>query len=278
MQEEHKKMKFDKKIIIIIAAIAALVVIAVVATLVACGNSGNTPEGSESESTINLPEGSGESNEGENTEKEPTETGKEPEGTKAENPDKYTYADCNKTLYVYINGGGSVTLRSASYEYVTEIPHGTALTVIAVSTDAEGYWSKVVFGSKTGYVASKFLTPINVNEPQDFVAVDKTVTIEPMTGSLKVRDIPSMNGVVIGYVNTKAPVKVIAENTVDGWYKIEFTDANGKTATGYIVSDSKYFVGGETETEGETTSAETESAETESETETETETEPKSGK
>ena len=48
---------------------------------------------------------------------------------------------------------------------------------------------------------------------KDSTAVEKTVNIDPMTGSLNVREIPDMSGDIIAWVTSEAPVKVLAENT-----------------------------------------------------------------
>ena len=208
---------------------------------------------------------------------ETTEEETEAEETKApstsgvKDPGEYGYTDCNETLYVYINGGGEVTLRAADYEYLGTLKQGDKVTRIGVSNDADGYWSKVTVGGKTGYVASKFLSEINVLAPEGFTAVEKTVKIDPMTGSLNVREIPDMSGDIIAWVTSEAPVKVLAENTVSGWYQIETTNPEGKTVIGYIASNAEYFVKEETTTEA--TTAEVTEAETEAATEAETETE-----
>ena len=61
---------------------------------------------------------------------------------------------------------------------------------------------------------------------------------------------------IIGYAVAGKDIKVIAENTTTGWYKIEFVDVDGKTLTGYIASDAKYFVQDKnTSTEVDTTEA-----------------------
>ena len=206
------------------------------------------------------------------TEESGSEETKEPNTSNVKDPGEYSYTDCNETLYVYIPGGGELTLRNAEYEYLGTLKQGDKVTCIGVSTDADGYWSKVTVDGKTGYVASKFLSKINVLAPEGFTAVEKIVNIDPMTGSLNVREIPDMSGNIIAWVTSEAPIKVLAENTVDGWYQIETTTPAGTTVIGYIASNPEYFVKEETTTEettAEVTEAETETVETETvETET----------
>lgn len=255
----------------IIAIIAALLL---ALSLFAC----TEPEQTEETTTgnkIEIPTTAGETTADE-TESEEVETTVETNNNNGNNPGNFGYTDCNETVYVYIiydeenKGGDSVTLRAADYTYVTTLKVGDKVTKIGVSDDADGYWSKVIVGNKTGYVASKFLTKINVLDPAGFDNVTKTVNINPLTGSLNVRDIPSMSSNVIGHVSDKAPVKVIGEETVEGWYKIEFVDANNETKIGYIASNAEYFVQ-DKETTAETTEAATEEITTEAVVETEAE-------
>lgn len=70
---------------------------------------------------------------------------------------------------------------------------------------------------------------------------------------MNVRDLPSMDeSEVIGHVLEDAPIKVVAENTTDGWYKVEIKDYDGNTITGYLAANPKYV---EVETESATTEA-----------------------
>ena len=254
----------------IIAIIAALLL---ALSLFAC----TEPEQTEETTTgnkIEIPTTAGETTADE-TESKEVETTVETNNNNGNNPGNFGYTDCNETVYVYIiydeenKGGNSVTLRAADYTYVTTLTVGDKVTKIGVSDDADGYWSKVIVGDKTGYVASKFLTKINVLDPAGFDNVTKTVNINPLTGSLRVRDIPSMNSNIIGYVTAEKPVKVIGENTVDEWYKVEIV-VEGKTVIGYIASNAEYFVQ-DKETTAETTEAATEEITTEAVVETEAE-------
>lgn len=238
----------------IIAIIAALLL---ALSLFAC----NDPEQTEETTTgnkIEVPTTAGETTadetESDEDESKDSESDtEEPNTSGAKDPGEYAYTDCNETLYVYIVGGGELTLRTAEYEYLGTIKQGDKVTRIGLSNDDDNYWSKVVVGDKTGYVATKYLTEINVLAPAGYVEVSKTVNITALTGSLNVREIPSMDGDVIAWVTSAAPVKVIAENTETGWYKVEATTTDGKTVVGYIASNPEYF-----ETEEETTEAATE--------------------
>jgi len=240
-----------KKILAII--MAALMV----ATFAACNT---TPEETTEDGQINI---TTDETTGTETETD-TETGTEADtgSTSVGDPGEYEYStDKNGTVYVN-NPGSAVTLRSEDYAACGSVAHGTALERVGISTDEDNYWSKVLYQEKVYYVATKFLT--TMSDPDDgFVDVTKTVVINEKTGSMNVRNIPSMEGTVIGHVAHSVEITVLAENTETGWYKIEFTNANNEKDTGYIASNSEYFV----QDKNETTETDTE-ANTESDTET----------
>lgn len=254
-----------RKIIAIFAALLLSV------SLVACNNEEKTEE-TTTGTKIEVPTTEGETT-AESTEDETeVKTENNTPNTEIGDPGEYSYSDCNEDVYVN-NPGSEVTLRSAEYEALGTVKHGDKLKRIGLSTDNANYWSKVTLGEKTYYIASKFLT--TMKDPNEgFADVTKTVYINAMTGSLKIRNIPSMDSTVIGYAVENEAIKVIAENTITGWYKIEFVNADNVTTTGFIASNAEYFVQDE-ETTVETTEAVTE---TEAESVTETETAAPAGK
>ena len=243
-----------KKILAII--MAALMV----ATFAACNE---TPEETTEDGQINI---TTDETTGTETETD-TETGTEAQtgSNKVGDPGEYEYStDKNGTVYVN-NPGSAVTLRSEDYAACGSVAHGTALERVGISTDEDNYWSKVLYEEKVYYVATKFLTTIG-DPDAGFVEVTKTVVINEKTGSMNVRNIPSMEGTIIGHVSCGVEITVLAENTETGWYKIEFTNTSNEKAIGYIASNSEYFE----KDKSETTDAATE-ANTESDTETSTE-------
>jgi hypothetical protein len=235
-------MKFDKKIIIIIAAVVALAVIASVASLVACGN-GNNPENGETESTINVPGESGNENESD-------------EGN--ENTGELTFTDCAPADVYVLNKNGALNLRTAP-NYTADsvkvsVPNGTKLSKIAVSNNGE--WFKVEYNNEVLYVVSKYTTNF-ADLDAGFVACEKTLVKND--GSLTIRIEPAVsNNDVLGYYSAGDEITVVAENKDLGWYKVEFVDTDGNKIFGYIANDAKYFEGGEEESTTETTEAETE--------------------
>lgn len=175
------------------------------------------------------------------------------------NPGDYDYTTLTTPETVYITSStGAANLRDADYKKVGSLENGAAIERVGVSTDADGYWSKVIYEGNTCYIASKFVTTI-ADPDAGFVACDKTVYLKEGVGSMNVRNLPSIEeSEIIGHVQADAPIKVVAENTTDGWYKVEIKDYEGNTITGYIAANPKYV---EVETEGATTEGATTEAE-----------------
>ena len=168
--------------------------------------------------------------------------------TEIGDPGEYSYTECDQTVYVN-NPGSEVTLRSADYVAMGSLKHGAEIKRIGISTDANNFWSKVVYNGETYYMASKYITTMQ-NPTDGFTEVSKTVYISPKTGSLNIRNIPSMEGYIVGHAVSGVGIKVVAENTTTEWYKIEFVNADGVKEYGYIASDAKYY---ETSTNNSTT-------------------------
>ena len=156
-------------------------------------------------------------------------------------PGEYDYTECDQTVYVN-NPDSAITLRASNYEAKGSIPHGTELRRIGISDDASNYWSKVIYDEQEYFVASKFLTTIS-DPDEGFVAVDKTVVVNDKTGSLNIRNIPAMEGIILGWAIAGEEIHVVAENTETGWYKIEFIPyGDTEVSYGYIKSAKDCFV------------------------------------
>ena len=205
--------------------------------LVAC-NTGNEEE-TTGTGSINVPGEGTDTDGGEDGSEVETDTPK----VEAGDPGEYTYSECNET--VYVNNGSAVTLRTAEYEAKGSVAHGTGLQRIGLSTDADKYWSKVIYNEEIYYVATQFLTTYNINDIDDgFVAVEKIVVVNDETGSLNIRNIPTFEGsVVVGWAVAGVETKVVAENTTTGWYKVEYKPyGSDEVAYGYIKSGADNFV------------------------------------
>ena len=229
-----------KKIIVIFTALL------LTASFCACSGGKGNGETTATSGTVNIETESGANNESQNG------TGSTNQDATAANPGEYSYTECNDTVYVK----SPVTLRTADYEAKGSVAADTELKRVGISKsddEFDGYWSKVIYEEETYYVASKYVTTMK-NPDEGFVEVTKTVRLGESTQYLNVRDLPDMSGAKIGDVKNGQDIKVVAENTTAGWYKVEFTDNNGETAVGYIASDAKYFA-------SETATTETSAAE-----------------
>lgn len=225
-----------KKIIVIFTALL------LTASFCACSGGKGNGETTAPTGTVNVEGSTG----SENATGDETGTSSTNPNATAANPGEYSYTECNDTVYVK----SPVTLRTADYKAKGSVAADTELKRIGISKsddEFDGYWSKVIYEEETYYVASKFVTTIK-NPDEGFVEVTKTVRLGESTQYLNVRDLPDMSGAVIGDVKNGQDIKVVAENTTTGWYKIEFVKA-GETekSFGYIASDAKYFAS-ETET------------------------------
>ncbi len=159
------------------------------------------------------------------------------------------YTETNEKVYI-IHPNGAVLLHGSKDVSDTSLANGAEVTRVAISTDGE--WSKVIYEEKTYYVYSKCLTTLE-NFDEGFVPCDLTVELAEGVESLSVRNTPTMDTHVVGYVYSETPIKVIALNTETGWYKVEYTPyGSDETAYGYIVSDAKWYKASEETTEAVT--------------------------
>ena len=216
--------------------------------------------------------------EGNETTAEEGETGSEIESEftydDTKNPGDYQYVEKNDTIYV-LAPSGALNLRTADYQKKTSVATGTALQRVAVSTD--GVWSKIIYAIEGEnfelYVNNKYTTLL-ADLDAGFVAGEKTLTVK--AAGLKIHIAPEADEKwqedvkIVGYYSADDTVKVLAENTTTGYYKVEFTAYGGATAIGYISNDPDFFVAPETPTEAPTEAA--------TEANTEAATQPEAGK
>ena len=239
-----------------IKLISILMALLLAASFVACGNNDNTEESTTGQK-INIQE--------EDTNKTQTTTeatpdqneettAKVPTVDRQSDPGEFTYVETNDTVYV-INKINSVTFRSGSYAALGEFKNGTVLERIAVSED--GRWSKVIFNGVEGYVATRNLTSHNPEdnnfEPCDLtltVTKDKTVNVRispEIPIGIDTTDEDEVYFNVVAQIFEGFTFKVIAVDSELGWYKIDYTPADGVLAAGYeyeffVKANSDYFV------------------------------------
>lgn len=171
-------------------------------------------------------------------------------------PGELEYTAKDGKVYI-LHENGAVNLRNADGTVFKSFDNGTEFERIAVSKDGE--WTKVKYEDKEYYVVTNCVTDL-ADLDEGFAKVEKTLKLK--TDALSIRMSPETTGRVVGYYNKGDEVKVIAENTTIGWYKVEFTAYGGATAIGYVASDAKYYEADET-TEAATTDSEETTAATE---------------
>lgn len=171
-----------------------------------------------------------------------------------DNAESYTYTEKNDIVYI-IHPNGAVKLHGDGETSDTSLINGSKINRIAISTD--GSWSKVVYENKTYYVVTKCLTTMS-NLDEGFTDVSKTLHLD--VDALSIRITPSMDNHTIGYFGKGDEVKIIAENTETGWYKVEFVNYDGDTVTGYVADDDKYYTEKSTAAESEAESTESTAA------------------
>lgn len=231
------------------------------AMLVACSNKNNDKDTDETKDpTIVGDEGTGTSSGNniwgtEDSTSEGTETGTT--GTVVENPTTFTFKSCKETSVFTL---GSVNIRKeASFDAGVakmSVNDGTELVKIAESNesaiDSEGNeykWFKVKYDDAEWYVKSTLVTSMS-NPDDGFTPVNKTLYLN--TKSLSIRLYPNTENPAVGYLYKGDSVKIIAENTELGWYKIDF-EGSTYTPAGeyYVVSDAKYFSANPVQAEAE---------------------------
>lgn len=171
-------------------------------------------------------------------------------------PGELEYTAKDGKVYI-LHENGAVNLRNADGTVFKSFDNGTEFERIAVSKDGE--WTKVKYEDKEYYVVTNCVTDL-ADLDEGFAKVEKTLKLK--TDALSIRMSPETTGRVVGYYDKGDEVKVIAENTTIGWYKVEFTAYGGATAIGYVASDAKYYEADET-TEAATTDSEETTAATE---------------
>ena len=171
-------------------------------------------------------------------------------------PGELEYTAKDGKVYI-LHENGAVNLRNADGSVFKSFDNGTEFERIAVSKDGE--WTKVKYEDKEYYVVTSCITDLR-DRDEGFAKVEKTLKLK--TAALSIRMTPETTGRVVGYYNEGDEVKVIAENTTTGWYKVEFTAYGGETTIGYVASDAKYYETDET-TEAATTGSEETTAATE---------------
>ena len=158
----------------------------------------------------------------------------------------YTFTDLEAPVNVYALKAINLREEPSFADDVAKksVDTGTELVKIAESNetdvdsnDVEYKWFKVKYEDKEYYVKSTLVTSLE-DPDEGFVEVEKTLYAK---GTLKVRPVPSMENEEVGYVNLGEEVKIIAENTESGWFKIVFESKYTPKGEYYVVSDAKWW-------------------------------------
>ncbi len=238
-----------KKILaIILAAI-------LVAALAACSNNPNEESTADNKINIGGTEGTG-TGDGESSDS--GETGDIIDPSEEKTPGELEYTEQTGKVYI-LHQNGAVNLHNADGSNFKSFANGTEFQRLAVSNNGE--WTKVVHEDNEYYVYTSCVTELE-NLDEGFVPCSKTLTLK--TSGLNIRIAPSMTNGIIGSYSAGDEVKVVAENTTIGWYKVEFTPYGSDTTSyGYVASDAKHYEAQPEETQPEGTQpAETQPAET----------------
>ncbi|CEQ12222.1 mannosyl-glycoprotein endo-beta-N-acetylglucosamidase [[Clostridium] sordellii] len=127
---------------------------------------------------------------------------------------------------------------STSYRVIMKLNKGTVIEIISESNG----WTKIKHDGRIGFVASKYLSPIeNNNQPtkpeqqpnapvQPQVSVGKTKVV--VATSLNVRSGPSTGNSVIGSLKNNEKVEIISES--NGWSKIKYNGKEGYVSSRYL--------------------------------------------
>ena len=127
---------------------------------------------------------------------------------------------------------------STSYRVIMKLNKGTVIEIISESNG----WTKIKHDGRVGFVASKYLSPIeNNNQPtkpeqqpnapvQPQVSVGKTKVV--VATSLNVRSGPSTGNSVIGSLKNNEKVEIISES--NGWSKIKYNGKEGYVSSTYL--------------------------------------------
>lgn len=122
--------------------------------------------------------------------------------------------------------------KSTKTTVVLTIPKGKTVTVLAV----EGSWSKVKYGSKTGYVANTYLTTSGAATPMTPTTEQTMDQSFVTTANLNVRQ-----GAGIGYaLVTTIPNGTVVKATKQSgsWYYVTYNGKSGYVSAGYLKETS----------------------------------------
>ncbi len=127
---------------------------------------------------------------------------------------------------------------STSYRVIMKLNKGTVIEIISESNG----WTKIKHDGRIGFVASKYLSPIENNNQTTKPEQQPNVPVQPQVSvgktkvvvatSLNVRSEPSTGNSVIGSLKNNEKVEVISES--NGWSKIKYNGKEGYVSSTYL--------------------------------------------
>ncbi|WP_057557259.1 SH3 domain-containing protein [Paraclostridium sordellii] len=127
---------------------------------------------------------------------------------------------------------------STSYRVIMKLNKGTVIEIISESNG----WTKIKHDGRIGFVASKYLSPIENNNQTTKPEQQPNVPVQPQVSvgktkvvvatSLNVRSGPSTGNSVIGSLKNNEKVEVISES--NGWSKIKYNGKEGYVSSTYL--------------------------------------------
>ena len=141
----------------------------------------------------------------------------------------------NKIGYAYDLDGLSLRVRSgasAVADVIGYLYEGESVNVIG---EVNG-WYKISYNNSTAYVSKDYITFENVSggnsSNSNETTYEKGYVIDVAGSNLRVRQAPSTDSLVLGYLYNNESVDIIGKE--GNWYKISFRDSIGYVSADYI--------------------------------------------
>ena len=116
---------------------------------------------------------------------------------------------------------------SAKAQKITTIPKGKQVTYISNS----GSWYKVKYGTKTGYVSSKYLKKVTSSTVSSPASTTNT-SVYTTTDKLRLREKASTSSATLLTIPKGKTVTYISKS--GSWYKVKYASKTGYVSSKYI--------------------------------------------
>lgn len=166
------------------------------------------------------------------------------ENMKIEPPAEPSATSANPTQQGKVTASGGLNLRespTATGKSLGTIPEDT----IIILSDHQGEWFKTTYQSKTGWVSSKYVAIIPLEQSPTATtgaSNNKTTSTDTVGNSLKgtitasgglnLRDLPSATGKTLGTIPEGTIVELTDQQ--DNWYHTNYQSKSGWVSSGYV--------------------------------------------